>query len=224
MHAADEGNRGFAMTGKIITVAQQKGGAGKTTLVAQLGIAFAVKGRRVALVDIDPQGSLASWFRIRETNGSAGAITLSSVNGWRTQAAVEKLASQNDVVLVDSPPHAETEAKIAVRAADLVLVPIQPSPMDLWATAPTLALARAEKRPLLIVINRAQARIKLTEDLAMQIMGLGAAVAKSAIGNRVPFAASMLEGKGVLETAPRSKAAGEIAALAKEIMKALSRA
>lgn len=212
------------MAGKIITVAQQKGGAGKTTLVAQLGVAFAAKGNRVALVDIDPQGSLAGWFRVREANGVTGAITLSSLNGWRTQAAVDKLKSENDIVLVDSPPHAETEAKIAVRAADLVLVPIQPSPMDLWATAPTLALARGEGRPLLIVINRAQARIRLTEDLSGQIAELGAEVARSTIGNRAPFMASMLDGKGVIETVPRSKAASEVVALAKEVTKRLSRA
>lgn len=211
------------MGGKIITVAQQKGGAGKTTLAAQLAVALASRGRRVALMDIDPQGSLAAWFRVRVESGRTGGISLSSLTGWRTQAAVDKLAAQNDFVLVDSPPHAETEAKIAVRAANLVLVPIQPSPMDLWATEPTLALARAEKRSVLLVINRAQTRVKLAEALSRQIMDLGAEVAKATIGNRAPFAASMLDGRGVVETAPRSKAAEEIGALAKEVTKWLSR-
>jgi chromosome partitioning protein len=211
------------VSGKVITIAQQKGGAGKTTLVAQLAVAFAARGRRVALVDIDPQGSLTSWFQVREPNG-AGSITLSSLTGWRTQSAVEKLALQNDLVLVDSPPHAETEAKIAVRAASLVLVPIQPSPMDLWATEPTLALAKSEKRPALLVVNRAQTRIKLAEALSARIAELGADVAKAKIGNRIAFAASMLEGKGVVETAPNSKAAQEVEALAKEVTRWLSRA
>jgi len=216
-------DRRTGLSGKVITVAQQKGGAGKTTLVAQLAVALAARGRRVALVDIDPQGSLTRWFEVREQLKGGGNLSLSSFTGWRTQSAVEKLASANELVLVDSPPHAETEAKIAVRAASLVLVPIQPSPMDLWATEPTLALAKSEKRPALLVINRAQSRSKLGEALSERIAELGAEVAKATIGNRIAFAASMLEGGGVVETLPNSKAAQEIDALAKEIMRRLSR-
>jgi chromosome partitioning protein len=205
------------MRGKVLTMAQQKGGAGKTTLVAQLAVAFAMSGQRVALVDIDPQGSLTRWFRVREEAGDAGRITLAAVTGWRAQSVVEKLKSQYDLVLVDSAPHAEIEAKIAVRTADLIVVPLQPSPLDLWATEPTLALARAEKRPVLIVINRTTTRVRLVEALTDRIGALGATVAASAIGNRTPFAASLLEGRGVVETDPRSKAAEEILALAGEI-------
>jgi chromosome partitioning protein len=211
------------MSAKVMTVAQQKGGAGKTTLVAQLAVAFTVKGRRVALVDIDPQGSLTRWFRVREEAGAANGMTLSAITGWRTQGAVEKLKDSCDLVLIDSAPHAETEAKIAVRAADLVLVPIQPSPIDLWATEPTLALARAEKRAALLVLNRVQSRVKLAEALADRIAELGAETAKATIGSRTPFAASMLKGKGVIETAPGSKAAAEIAALAAELTRRLGR-
>jgi chromosome partitioning protein len=207
------------MTGKVLTTAQQKGGAGKTTLVAQLAVAFAHAGRHVALVDIDPQGSLTRWFRAREANlGKGGAISLTSVTGWRAQGVVDKLKTAADLVLIDSAPHAEIEAKIAVRAADLIIVPIQPSPLDLWATEPTLALARAEKRAALIVINRAQTRMKLSEEIAARIAELGAQVARSTLGSRTSFAGSMMEGLGVVETAPRSKAAEEIAALAEEIM------
>jgi chromosome partitioning protein len=211
------------MSGKVITVAQQKGGAGKTTLVAQLAVALTAKGRRIALVDIDPQGSLTHWFRVREESGATEGITLSAITGWRTQGAVEKLKDSCDVVLIDSAPHAETEAKIAVRAANLVLVPIQPSPMDLWATESTLALAQVEKRPALLVLNRVQSRVKLAEALAARIAELGVEVAKATIGSRTPFAASMLDGKGVIETAPGSKAAAEITALAAELTRRLGR-
>jgi chromosome partitioning protein len=207
------------MSGKVLTMAQQKGGAGKTTLVAQLAVALARDGRRVALVDIDPQGSLTRWFRIREGHaGGAGAMSLTAVTGWRVQSVVDKLKTANDLVLIDSAPHAEIEARIAVRAADLIIVPIQPSPLDFWATEPTLALARAEKRAVLIVINRAQTRMKLGEEIASRIAELGARVARSALGSRTSFAGSMMEGLGVVETAPRSKAAEEIMALAEEIM------
>jgi chromosome partitioning protein len=202
-------------------MAQQKGGAGKTTLVAQLAVAFAARGRSVALVDIDPQGSLTRWFRAREANGRTDAaddaITLTALTGWRAQSAVEKLKSQNDLVLVDSAPHAEIEAKIAVRAADLVIIPLQPSPLDLWATEPTLALARDERRSVLVVINRASPRGRLADALAERIDALGAAIAETTIGNRTSLAASMLEGRGVIETEPRGKAAEEMIRLMDEI-------
>jgi chromosome partitioning protein len=210
------------MTGTVLTIAQQKGGAGKTTLVAQLAAVFAARGQRVALVDIDPQGSLTRWFQTREAAGAAGTMTLSTLTGWRAQAAVEKLKAGSDLVLIDSAPHAEIEAKIAVRAASLVVVPIQPSPMDLWATEPTLALVRAERRPPLLVLNRTQPRVRLAEALTGRIAELGAELARATIGNRTQFAASMLDGMGVVETAPGGKAAEEISALAAELTKRLS--
>jgi chromosome partitioning protein len=148
-------------------------------------------------------------------------MSLTTVTGWRAQATVDKLKSSCDLVLVDSAPHAEIEAKIAVRVADLILVPIQPSPLDIWATEPTLALARSEKRKVLVVINRAQTRVKLAEALYARIAELGGDVAESTIGNRISFAASMMEGRGVVETAPKSKAALEMLALADEITKRL---
>jgi len=101
------------------------------------------------------------------------------------------------------------------------LVPVQPSPMDLWATEPTLALARSEHRPALIVVNRMQSRMKLAEALSARIAELGADVAEATIGDRTAFAASMMEGRGVLESAPKGKAAEEIAALAREVIKRL---
>jgi chromosome partitioning protein len=98
---------------------------------------------------------------------------------------------------------------------------MQPSPLDLWATEPTLALARSEKRKALIVLNRDQTRMKLSEGLAGPIGELGADVAETTIGSRTAFAASMLVGLGVVETAPRTKAAAEILALADEITRRL---
>ncbi|MEO0392815.1 MAG: ParA family protein, partial [Pseudomonadota bacterium] len=106
------------MTGHIITVAQQKGGAGKTTLVAHLAVALQQAGLTTALVDIDPQSSLSYWYNAREeTLGeAAGNITHRQISGWRTQREVEELAQTHDVVLVDSAPHAEMETKTAIRA------------------------------------------------------------------------------------------------------------
>jgi chromosome partitioning protein len=209
------------MTGKVLTMAQQKGGAGKTTLVAQLAVALAARGLKVGLLDIDPQGSLTQWFRLREEAVPDDTIALTAVTGWRTQATVEKLKAACDLVLIDSAPHAEIEAKIAVRVADLILVPVQASPLDVWATEPTLALARAEKRKVLLIVNRAQPRVRLADALYARIADLGADVAEATVGNRISFAASMMTGRGVVETAPKSKAAAELFALTDEITKRL---
>lgn len=201
--------------GVVITVAQQKGGAGKTTLAAHLAVAWAAEGKKVAIVDIDPQASLSAWAAQR---GARNGLDVSRVTGWRTQAEVERKSRDHDIVIIDSPPHAETEAKIAVRAATLVIVPVQPSPMDVWATKPTLDLARSEKVPALLVLNRVPPRAKLTEAMLEKVAGLGTPLAAARIGNRVALATALFEGSGITETAPSSPAGEEIKALAAEIL------
>lgn len=210
------------MAATIITVAQQKGGAGKTTLVAHLATAWAASGLRVALVDIDPQHSLAGWYALR---GSRDGVTLDlhEIPGYRLAAALGRLAADYDIVLIDSPPHAETEARIAVRVADLALVPVQPSPMDLWATRPTLDLAVAEKTPALVVLNRVPPRANLTETVGAALKDFAVPVARTRLGSRVAYAASLLEGKGVTEFAPSSRAADEIGKLAREVLRTAGR-
>jgi chromosome partitioning protein len=207
------------MAATIITIAQQKGGAGKTTLAAHLALAWAAS-LRIAVIDIDPQASLATWFERRRLRLGGGAgIAVAALGGWRVAGEVERQARSHDLVLIDSAPHAETEARIAVRAASLVLVPVQPSPMDVWATRPTLDLARQEHVPALLVLNRVPARANLTEAMATELAALGAPVAETQIGNRVALAAALAEGKGILEAAPGSRAAAEIGALAAEILR-----
>lgn len=207
------------MAGRVITVAQQKGGAGKTTLVAHLAVSWSGKGRRIAVVDIDPQASLTQWVAIRRTtraDGEAG-FTFVSLAGWRLAAEVERLAREHDAVLIDSPPHAETEARIAVRAASLVVIPVQPSPMDLWATKPTLELALRERRPALLVVNRMPARARLADDVTAKLAALGLGVASATLGNRIAFAETLAGGYGVSEAEPASAAAEEIAAVGDEV-------
>ena len=209
------------MSAKIITVAQQKGGAGKTTLAAHLAVAYTAMNKRVVAVDIDPQQSLSRWYGLRRErmDGTPAGVLVSATEGWRARVEVERAAAGHDVVIIDSPPHAETEARIAIRAADLVVVPVQPSPMDLWATRPTLELAAAEKVPALLVFNRVPARANLTEAMETEAKHLGARIARARLGNRVAFAAALAEGKAVGEAQPSGRAAEEIAALAKEILK-----
>jgi chromosome partitioning protein len=210
------------MAARIITVAQQKGGAGKTTLAAHLAVAYSTMKMRVVAVDIDPQQSLSRWYALRQERlGDAGAgVLVSAIEGWRARVEVDRVAAGHDVVIIDSPPHAETEARIAIRAADLVVVPVQPSPMDLWATRPTLDLAASERVPVLLVFNRVLPRANLTEAMEDEAKHLGARIARARLGNRVAFASALAEGRAVGESQPRGRAAQEIAALAKEILKA----
>jgi chromosome partitioning protein len=211
----------MSMRGLIITVAQQKGGAGKTTLVAHLAAHWANNGKKVAVIDTDPQGSLSHWIAARNaTHPDYATITHAHVNGWRTQNEVDRLRKAHDILLIDSPPHAMTETRVAVRVADLVVIPMQPSPMDLWATQPTLNMAKEEKTKPLIVFNRVPPQSNLSAVIAEEAEKLGVAIAKNAIGNRVMFAASLLQGIGVAEISAYSRASEEIGALAKEILKA----
>jgi chromosome partitioning protein len=106
-----------------------------------------------------------------------------------------------------------------VRAGRIVLVPVQPSPIDLWATKPTLDLARAEKVPALLVLNRVPARAKLTGIVLEAFTALDVPLAETQIGNRVALAAAINEGQGILEYEPSSTAAREIKALANEVLR-----
>lgn len=212
------------MAGQVITVAQQKGGAGKTTLTAHLAVAWMKSGKSIALVDIDPQESLSDWHRQRvELLGEGAGITLRQVSGWRASTEVGRLKRDHDLVVMDSPPHGETAAKVAIRSADMIVVPVQLSPMDLWATRTTLDLADGEKTPAVLVLNRVPPRGRLPDEIRSIIKQLKLPVAKNTLGNRTAFAASLMEGKGVTEFARTSPAADEIDALAGELMRRMKR-
>ncbi len=202
----------------VITVAQQKGGAGKTTLAANLAAGWASGGARVALLDIDPQRSLSRWHALRAGNAKAtGAIHLSEVAGWRLAAELDRLRKNHDIVIIDSPPQIDTDARLAIRSADLVLIPIQPSLPDLWAAEGTLTLAKAEKRTVRVVLNRAPASGALLGQVTTEIAARGVVQLQSRLGNRVGFATAFALGLGVSETAPKSVAAIELMTLLAEI-------
>lgn len=206
------------MSGIVLTIAQQKGGAGKTTLAAHLAVAFLQIGKRVATIDIDPQGSLSHWHEARRKGGADESLTHSQIAGWRTAGEVERLARSHDLVLLDSPPHAETEARLAVRAARLVIIPVQPSPMDIWATQPTIDLAAAEKVPVLLVLNRVPPRARFVGEIVRDMRETGSEIADTQLGNRVSFASALIAGRGVTETSRGSRAAQEVRDLAREVL------
>jgi len=202
----------------VITVAQQKGGAGKTTIAAHLSVVMSDLGYRTAVIDIDPQGSLTKWFKEREkTYGKTETgLTFSAISGWRVNQEIERLSGHHDIVIIDSPPHVETEARTAVRSADLALVPVQPSPTDLWATQGTIDLCRAENVPFHLVMNRVNTQSKIFQTMRKEI-GTQATI----LGNRVAFASSMMHGQCVTEFAPYAPASDEIVALADEVISRL---
>jgi chromosome partitioning protein len=212
------------MAGKIINVAQQKGGAGKTTVAAHLAVAWAQKkGRKVAILDVDPQGSLSVWYEAREhfLGAENTGLTFSRAMGIRALAEAQALARSNDLVVVDMPPHGTTSANAAIRAASLVVAPVQPTPLDFWATMPTLEVAAAEKKPVLLVLNRVPPRALLTATMITRLGEYKVRVAKSVLGNRVAFAESIGAGRTVIETKPHSVAAAEVRHLAAEILRRL---
>lgn len=201
----------------VITVAQQKGGTGKTTLAANLAAGMA-SSARIALLDIDPQKSLARWHAIRAARTAETApLTFSDVSGWRLTAELDRLKRSHDVVLIDSPPQIDTDARLAIRGADLVLIPVQPSPPDVWAAEGTLALAAAEHRAACVVLNRVPPAGKIVATVKADLTARKLPLLRSAIGNRTGFAMAFAAGLGVTEAAPRSSAAAELRALLDEI-------
>ena len=202
----------------VITVAQQKGGAGKTTLAANLAAALAAT-RTVAVLDIDPQHSLARWHALRTARAvPAAALTFPDLSGWRLPGELERLRRHYDVVLVDSPPVIDSDARRAIRGADLVVVPVQPSAPDIWAAEGTLKLAAEEKRPACLVLNRVAAGSRTRDTTDRELRARGLVVLPTVLGNRAAFSHAFAEGLGVTEDAPRSQAAAELRALLAAIL------
>ncbi len=209
------------MSGRILTIAQQKGGSGKTTLAAHLAVALASQsGEPVAILDVDPQGSLGTWYEAREEAlGEDGTgLEFRTASGWGARREARSLARSHGYVIIDTPPKTDTDAKPAIDAADFVIVPIQPTPVDLWATAQTMELADREDTPAILVLNRVPPRASLTGEMADAIAASGYDTMTTRLGNRTVFASAMGRGGVVAENAPSSKAALEIASLIDELV------
>lgn len=199
----------------VLTIAQQKGGCGKTMLAASLA-AFWAAAHRVALLDIDPQRSLTRWHALRAGRNVA-PVVFSDVSGWRLAAELDRLRREADILIVDTPPQIDSDAARAIRAASLVLVPLQPSLPDLWAADGTLEIAARERRPVCLVLTRAPAKSRMRSQIEADLARRGLDLLPSALGNRAAYAQAFAQGMGVTETQPRSSAAAEIAALAGDL-------
>lgn len=212
----------------VITVAQQKGGSGKTSLAAHLSAAWAnpayASGSqawpplKVIALDLDPQESLIKWFAVREAQGlNLGALDVRRAAGWRLSGELLRAKREADVVVLDLPPGTDIPGQ-AFRGADLIVVPLQLSPMDLWATGPTVKMAKQAGTHPLLVLNRVPPRARLNDAVIAEAKAAEWQMARATLGNRTSFAESMMSGRGVTEGAPSSLAAAEMRLLAREVM------
>lgn len=209
--------------GYVITVAQQKGGSGKTTLAVNLAVGFAKAGKSVALMDTDPQGSAGRWFMARlEAEDGMSDIDFSTASAWGVTYEVRKLADAHDIVIIDTPPKADSDLRPALRASDLVLVPVATSHLDLWAVEVVLYLAGRERKPALIVMTRNRPGTRLAAEVAEKASELEAEVAAGSLANRVVYAETLGQGRAALE-APKGPAHAEVKALVDEVQALLDR-
>ena len=208
------------MLSKVITIAQQKGGTGKTTLVVHLALAFIkYHNLKVAIIDTDPQGSLGKWFMIRsEKKISNENLTFKTASLWGAQYESKSLKQDHDIIIIDTPPKIESDARPAIEAADLVIIPVAPSHVDFWATEAIIDIAKKAKRKILIQINRANHRSKLISKTLEYIRNLKIKATNTLIGNRQIFVASMGEGKTAIEKQRRGKAGEEIKKISNQIL------
>jgi chromosome partitioning protein len=206
---------------KVISVLNQKGGVGKTTLAIHVATGLALKKRRVLLIDADPQGSALDWAAAREGEPLFPVVGLPKASLHKELPAVAK---GYDLVLIDGPPRVYDVARSAIMASDLILVPVQPSPYDVWAAHEIVDLlkeASVYKQDLKIVfvINRKIANTAIGRDVTEALSGYPIPVLKAKISQRVAFAESATQGKSVFEFAPNSQASREMKDLINEIMK-----
>src|ERR1700719_1356876 len=195
---------------KVIAVASQKGGSGKTTLAGHIAVQAERMGAGpVALVDTDPQGSLAEWWNVRQADAPAFVAT----GVARLGEDIRRLRALGmQLLVIDTPPAIAATITEVVRIADLVIVPARPSPHDLRAAGATVELIERLGRPLVFVVNGAAQRARITTEAAIALSQHGT-LAPSIIHNRTGFAASMIDGRTVMEVPGEARAAEEIALL-----------
>ena len=195
---------------KTIAILSQKGGSGKTTLAAHLAVEAERTGAGlVAVVDTNPQGSLAAWWNSRE------ALTplFATVEIARLPDHLQTLERrQVQLVVIDTPPALTDMITAAIAVADLVLIPARPSPHDLRAVGVIVAMAEAAGIPFCFVVNGATPRTTIALE-AVRALAPHGQVAPVTLHQRIDFAASMVDGRTVGELNPRSRSADEVTSL-----------
>lgn len=206
----------------IVALLNQKGGVGKTTLALHLAGEWALRGKRVTLIEADPRGSALDWSQQRARENVPRLFGVVGLARDTLHREAPELARSADHVVIDGPPRVTALMRSALLAADLVLIPVQPSPFDGWASAEMLGLLREARiyRPQLaarFVLNRCGARTVIARETAETLADHDPPVLACTIGQRVAFADAAQSGRLAFELAEQSAAAREVAAFAGEV-------
>ena len=194
---------------KIVVFAARKGGSGKTTLAAHVAVQAGAAGNGpVTLIDTDPQQSLTAWWNDRK----AESPRLLELALGRLPAELGKVRAAPGFVIIDTPPLDSAVIASVIDVADLVVIPVKPSPHDLRGVGVTVEICRKGGRPFVFAVTQAIQRATLTQQ-ALLILSQFGPVATSIIYNRVDYAGAMTDGRTVQEIDPKGKASGEIAEL-----------
>ena len=196
----------------------QKGGAGKTTLAIHLAAEASAHGIRTLLLDLDPQASAARWADRRKPGALDVDVAVESAA--RLEVALQQAEREAyGLVVLDTAPHADQAALRVARAADLVLVPVRCSILDLDAAGASLDLCTLARRPAVVILNAAPVRSRVVQEAADTMTGLGADLAGTVIRERVAFRHALIDGRVAREFEPQGTAAAEITALYMETCK-----
>lgn len=194
---------------KVLGVFSQKGGSGKTLISCHLSVAAQQSGKKTVLIDCDEQGSATSWSTSREGDTPTVAAANPSNIGQVLKAASD---DGYDLAILDCPPHAVAGILNFINAADLTIVPCQPSAFDLSAAGRAVSLLNANKRPFAFVINRAPYNAPEIKD-AIAALKTHGPVAPTIIGDRRSYGRALISGQSVTEYEGEGKAADEVRAL-----------
>jgi chromosome partitioning protein len=194
---------------QVIALASRKGGAGKTTLSAHLAVAAEASGQGpVALIDTDPQGGLAGWWNARQADTP---LWVDPVDGLPAAVQAGRVRGLG-LMVIDTPPELTQTIADVIAVADLVVIPVKPSPNDLRAVGGTVDLVLAAGKPMVFAINQATTRARITAETAIALSQHGT-VAPVMVSHRVDFATSMTDGRTAGELDPGSRSGAEITAL-----------
>lgn len=203
----------------VVAFVTQKGGTGKSTLAVDLAVTAEQHGERAVILDLDPQGTVASW---RKTRRFSAPAVLDSLDGRTLQDAVSRLAIEGfTLALLDTAKVNCDATAAAIHLANLCIVPVRPSEADVRSTLPTLRVLTAASRPYVLVVNQAPSR--LLTDVSVRLHGKGP-VSPVVVAARIDHQYAYALGLGVQEYAPQGKATAEIVALWQEIRRRLGRA
>jgi chromosome partitioning protein len=206
----------------VVAVAATKGGVGKTTLTLNLAAAAEAVGHGpVAMVDMDPQGSLSHVYNRRRRED--GPVMLACERGDLPAAIDAARNSGIRLVVIDTPPAFLDMTRACIAAADLVVVPARPSPLDLEAVGPTIDIAEEAAKPLLLVVNAAKPRTRLKGDAA-RVLAQHGKVAPIDLVDRIAYSEAMIDGLSAVEYEPGGAAAKEIMQLYDYVDRQLRRA